>query len=127
MKKALIAIFAALTIASAVAQINDWKPTTGQQYSHVFADGNKHFYSILYSPSTFTRTGDIVNVTIETPYTDNTPTSFFVENLNCRTRQYNYAVYDTDTNPPTLGSVSDWKDIQPNTSGEDEFPFFCGK
>jgi len=132
MKLKMLVLFAILAVTAAIlpaasAQVggNDWTATSGQIWELVFPDGSKHDYTILYSPSTLVRTGDLVSVTVDTVYTDATPTIFYVQNLNCQTREYRYASYDISVNPPTLSAFTEWRDIKPNTAGESTFPLFC--
>jgi hypothetical protein len=121
LKSFLLFATVALTLAflpAASAQVggNDWTATDGKTWNQTWKDGTKHSFSILYSPSTLVRNGDVVSVTIDTVYKDSTPISFFKIQVNCRTHQHTFASYDTSTNPATLGPASAWVDNEPNTS-----------
>jgi hypothetical protein len=102
--------------ASAQVGGNDWTATNGKTWNQTWKDGTKHSFSILYSPSTVSRNGDVVSVTIDTVYTDSTPITFFKIQLNCRTHQHKFATYDTSNNPATLGPTSAWVDNEPNSA-----------
>jgi len=109
-------IFAVLAVAAS-AQVggNDWTALTGQSWTATWVDGTTHTRTLFYSPSTVTRSGDIIDVTLDTVFSDNTPTKFYQLQLNCRTNQYTFAEYDVTVSPARLGERSMWKDFQPNS------------
>jgi len=113
--------FAALVILmlslAAFAQVggNDWTALTGQSWTATWVDGTTHTRTLYYSPSTVTRSGDIIDVTLDTVFSDSTPTKFYQLQLNCSTNQYTFAEYDVTVTPARLGERSAWKDFQPNS------------
>ena len=128
LSKIFSAVFVLLTlfVGISIAQLgNDWKTTTGDTWVRVGTDGVNHYYTILYSPSSVRRSGDVVSTDIETVFTDSTPNVFYGMQYNCSTRQYTFAGYDLSVNPPVLGQVSVWNDITPNTAGAAVLPLFC--
>ena len=127
MKLKLFLLFAILALAiSVVAQVggNDWTAVSGGTFTVTRADQTTWTYSLYYSPSSITRSGDIRTVTYES-ITVGSPTNFYVNNMNCRTHQYTFAKYDTSITPATLTAPSEWKDIQPNTAGATIEPIVC--
>lgn len=101
---------------------NDWKPTTGQTWT---APSNGQSYTLLYSPSSVRRVGAVVSSDVETVFADSSLNVLYNMQYNCTTRQYTYAGYDLSVTPPVLGTVSEWKDVVPNTAGASVLPFFC--
>jgi|SRR5271157_2421938 len=127
----ILAIVTVLAVAvSAQVGGNDWAKTNGVKFGPqtlTAADGTKseHYYEILYSPSTLTRTGDVVTSIIDTVYTDSTPTKFYTIQINCKTMQYTFSQFDVSTTPATPGATSPWKDIQAGSPGAAVAPLFC--
>jgi hypothetical protein len=121
-----VAVLLTLFVGISIAQLgNDWKPTTGETWQRTNPDGSTHNYTVLYSPSSVRRSGSIVSADMETIFVDSTPNVVYGTQYNCSTRQYTFAGYDLSVNPPVLGQVSVWKDVQPNTTGATLLPFFC--
>jgi hypothetical protein len=94
---------------------NDWRPLTGQSWTTTDKDGASHTRTLYYSPSTVSRSGDVVTLVLDTVYNDGKPTEFFQVQLNCRTHQHTFARYDISTKPPTLEQVSAWTNNEPNS------------
>jgi hypothetical protein len=123
----LVAIIAGLAFGSAMAQVgrNDWTAVSGGTFTVTRPDNTTWTYSIYYSPSSLTRSGDIVTFKYETVTAGSGVTSFYQNDVNCVTRQYTFAKFDTSVTPATLSAPSVWKDIQPNTAGSTLQPIVC--
>jgi hypothetical protein len=127
MKRAIAVLMLALLGTFAVAQVggNDWTQLGGV-WTFTPTDGRAPYdYRILYSPSATTRDGDTVTVTTDMVRTDGTPTKFFLYRLNCRTKQYTFAKYDTSVTPAQLGEFSELKNILPDSPGAIVVPLVC--
>ena len=119
MRRIIAVLMLAMLGTFAVAQVggNDWLPIDGQSWTTVEPDGVTRTRTLNYSPSTVTHTGDIASATIDAVMSDGSPIRFFEIQLNCRTRQYTFAPFDTSVTPAKLGKRSAWTDIQANSPG----------
>lgn len=125
MKSFLLVAIVALIASFAAAQVggNDYT-FAGGPFTITRPDNTTWTYSIYYSPSSLTRSGDIVTFTYET-ITSGSPTNFYENHVNCQTRQYTVAKYNTSVTPAVLSAPSEWRDIQPNTAGATLQPIVC--
>jgi hypothetical protein len=125
MKTKLISLFAVLAILVTFAPVvpaqvggNDWTAVSGGPWTITRDDGTKFSYSLNYSPASVTRDSDgWTGITIDMVYTDSTPTKFFHQRINCQTHQYTIAMFNISVTPAVLGTISEIRNIKPNTAG----------